>query len=80
MNLIMIDNENNKYNSDMIEQIHEILMNLNRGRIAVSEAQEQLLDLFNVSNPLPDCPHCQSKMNIITPSYTCPECHCHLRG
>jgi transposase-like protein len=64
----------------MIEQMHEILMNLNIGRIAVSEAQEQLLDLFNVSNPLPDCPHCQSKMNIINPGYTCPECHCHLRG
>ena len=33
----------------MKEQMHEILMNLNRGRIAVSEAQEQLLDLFAVS-------------------------------
>ena len=33
----------------MKEQMHEILMNLNRGRIAVSEAQEQLLDLFDVS-------------------------------
>ena len=34
----------------MKEQMHEILMNLNRGRIAVSEAQEQLLDLFAVSS------------------------------
>ena len=34
----------------MKEQMHEILMNLNRGRIAVSEAQEQLLDLFVVSS------------------------------
>ena len=34
----------------MKEQMHEILMNLNRGRIAVSEAQEQLLDLFSVSH------------------------------
>ena len=34
----------------MKEQMHEILMNLNRGRIAVSEAQEQLLDLFDVSS------------------------------
>ena len=34
----------------MKEQMHEILMNLNRWRIAVSEAQEQLLDLFSVSN------------------------------
>lgn len=33
----------------MKEKIHEILMELNRGRIAVSEAQEQLLDLFGVS-------------------------------
>ena len=33
----------------MKEQMHEILMNLNRGRIAVSEAQEQLLELFDVS-------------------------------
>ena len=33
----------------MKEQMHEILMNLNRGRRAVSEAQEQLLDLFDVS-------------------------------
>lgn len=33
----------------MKEQMHEILMNLNRGRITVSEAQEQLLDLFDVS-------------------------------
>ena len=33
----------------MKEQMHEILMNLNRGRMAVSEAQEQLLDLFSVS-------------------------------
>jgi hypothetical protein len=34
----------------MKEKIHEILMELNRGRIAVSEAQEQLLDLFGVSS------------------------------
>lgn len=36
----------------MKEQMHEILMNLNRGRIAVSEAQNQLLDLFSVSGSL----------------------------
>jgi transposase-like protein len=41
---------------------------------------DKLLDLFNVSNPLPDCPHCKSKMNIITHNYSCPKCHCHLRG
>jgi hypothetical protein len=47
----------------MKEQMHEILMNLNRGRIAVSEAQEQLLDLFSVSKRhllesiLEDCKH-----------------------
>lgn len=33
----------------MKERIHEILMNLNRGRIAVSEAQQQLLDLFGAA-------------------------------
>lgn len=33
----------------MKEKMHEILMNLDRGRIAVSEAQEQLLDLFGAS-------------------------------
>jgi len=33
----------------MKEQMHEILMNLNRGRIPVDEAQEQLLLLFSVS-------------------------------
>lgn len=33
----------------MKDKVHEILMELNRGRIAVSEAQEQLLDLFGVS-------------------------------
>ena len=37
----------------MKEQMHEILMNLNRGRIAVSEAQEHLLDLFSVRLSLP---------------------------
>jgi len=32
----------------MKEQLHEILMNLNRGRITVSEAHELLLNLFSV--------------------------------
>jgi hypothetical protein len=45
----MFANVNNKHSGDMEEQMHEILMNLNRGRIAVSEAQDQLLDLFNMT-------------------------------
>ncbi len=51
----------------MKEQMHEILMNLNRGRIAVSEAQEQLLDLFCVSgSAIADLNHIaiNSAMNI----------------
>ena len=64
----------------MIEKTLQILTEVSKGTKTPEAAQSELLDLFNVSNPLPDCPHCKSKMNIIRPAYTCPECHCHLRG
>ena len=42
----------NKYSSDMKEQIYKICTQLNDGQIAVTEATEQLLDLFAVSGSL----------------------------
>lgn len=60
----------------MKEQMHEILMNLNRGRIAVSEAQEQLLDLFGVSNQGERFCHCSNGRNLFQRDgkYYCEQC------
>ena len=48
--LTLVITNKNKYSNDMKEQILEICNKLNRMQITVSEAQEQLLDLFAVSN------------------------------
>ena len=64
----------------MKEQALKVLLRYIDNTKEANDALSELLDLFNVSNPLPDCPYCKSKMNIISPAYTCPECHCHLRG
>lgn len=63
----------------MKEEVIKIMLGWIEHNEPIETMADKLLNLFNVSDPLPDCPHCKSKMNIINPSYTCPECHCHLR-
>ena len=59
----------------MKEQMHEILMNLNRMRIAVSDAETQLLDLFSVNSR---CSVCGSNDGVkwldITDCCLCTKC------
>jgi len=64
----------NKSNN-MKEQIHEILINLNKGRITVDKAQEQLLGLFS-KQKLVKCNNCGDNVEMISEGEFCPNCFC----
>ena len=63
----------------MKNEIYQILQKVQNGEQSIGEAQAELLFIFSVVRPKPDCPHCKGSGGVQTGDMEYSTCPC-LRG